>query len=149
MLFQGVSAECYQMPEFGSSCRHSEKNVKYKVEDIMVEVTGSRRRIGGNVRKCMIGLRGWSYSVQFLPLNLLASAGLIQRLKICRKIWVFMLSLFLTYMVTMSLFPGIESEIESCFLGEWMPIILMATFNLTDLLGKVLIILKQSLNSYY
>ena len=136
------------MPEFGSSCRHSAKNVKYKVEDLMVEVTGSRRRIGGNVRKCMIGLRGWSYSVQFLPLNLLTSAGLIQRLKVCRKIWLFMLSLFLNYMVTLSLFPGIDSEIESCFLGEWMPIILMATFNFTDLLGKVPSILRQSLNCF-
>ena len=48
-----------------------------------------------------------------------------------------MLGIFLNYMVTLSLFPGIESEIQSCWLGDWMPVILMATFNITDILGKV------------
>ena len=48
-----------------------------------------------------------------------------------------MLGIFLNYMVTLSLFPGIESEIQSCLLGDWMPVILFTTFNLSDLLGKV------------
>ena len=56
---------------------------------------------------------------------------------VCRKIWPYMLGIFLNYMVTLSLFPGIESEIQSCWLGDWMPVILMATFNITDILGKV------------
>ena len=48
-----------------------------------------------------------------------------------------MVGILLSYMVTLSLFPGIESEIQSCQLGDWMPVILMATFNITDLAGKV------------
>ena len=48
-----------------------------------------------------------------------------------------MVGILLNYMVTLSLFPGIESEIQSCHLGDWMPVILMATFNITDLAGKV------------
>ena len=48
-----------------------------------------------------------------------------------------MVGILLSYMVTLSLFPGIESEIQSCHLGDWMPVILMATFNITDLAGKV------------
>ena len=63
--------------------------------------------------------------------------GLYRRLLVCRKIWPYMLGIFLNYMVTLSLFPGIESEIQSCLLGDWMPVILLATFNITDILGKV------------
>ena len=59
----------------------------------------------------------------------------------CSKIWPYMLGILLNYMVTLSLFPGMESEIQSCLLGDWMPVILMATFNITDLLGKVRLLL--------
>ena len=45
--------------------------------------------------------------------------------------------MFLTYAVTLSLFPGIESDIVSCDLGTWMPVIVMAVFNAFDFLGKV------------
>lgn len=48
-----------------------------------------------------------------------------------------MLSIGLAYFVTLCLFPGIQSEIRSCSLGSWMPVLLMALFNLCDLIGKV------------
>ena len=48
------------MPEFGPSCRDGGNSVRYTAEDVMVEVVGARRRIGGNVKKCMAGLRGLS-----------------------------------------------------------------------------------------
>lgn len=41
------------------------------------------------------------------------------------------------YFVTLCLYPGIVSEIISCEFGSWMPVILMALFNLMDLVGKV------------
>jgi solute carrier family 29 (equilibrative nucleoside transporter) protein 4 len=44
----------------------------------------------------------------------------------------------IAYFVTLSLFPGVESEIKSCELGSWMPVILMAIFNFTDFCGKIL-----------
>ena len=44
----------------------------------------------------------------------------------------------LAYCVTLSLYPGIESEIVSCNLGTWMPVLLMFTFNVADVIGKIL-----------
>ena len=49
-----------------------------------------------------------------------------------------MLAISLAYFTTLCLFPGIESEIVSCSLKSWMPVLLMATFNLFDLVGKIL-----------
>ena len=49
-----------------------------------------------------------------------------------------MLGMALTYTVTLSLYPGLETLIQSCSLGHWFTILLMVTFNTTDLLGKVL-----------
>ena len=54
-----------------------------------------------------------------------------------RRVWPHMLSIFLAYLVTLSLFPGLESEVRSCRLGSWMPVILMAIFNGSDFIGKV------------
>ncbi|CAG0901320.1 unnamed protein product [Darwinula stevensoni] len=64
--------------------------------------------------------------------------GVESRLQISRRVWSYMISLSMAYFVTLSLFPGIESEILSCSLKSWMPVLLMAAFNLTDFLGKVL-----------
>lgn len=57
---------------------------------------------------------------------------------ICLYIWPHMLAIALTYTVTLSLYPGIETLIQSCNFPHWITIILMVTFNTTDLLGKVL-----------
>lgn len=59
------------------------------------------------------------------------------RWEVAKNIWPSMLAISLTYLVTLSLYPGIESEIVSCKFGTWMPVILMAVFNASDLLGKV------------
>lgn len=49
-----------------------------------------------------------------------------------------MLSICLVYFATLCLYPGIASEIISCNLGTWMPILMMAIFNGADLFGKML-----------
>lgn len=49
-----------------------------------------------------------------------------------------MLSICLVYFATLCLYPGIASEIVSCRLGTWMPVLMMAIFNGADLLGKML-----------
>eukprot|EP00094_Tigriopus_californicus_P007519 TCALIF_07239-PA protein Name:"Similar to slc29a4 Equilibrative nucleoside transporter 4 (Danio rerio)" AED:0.12 eAED:0.12 QI:0/0.57/0.25/0.87/1/1/8/0/535 len=64
--------------------------------------------------------------------------GLQDRWTIVRIIWPYMLAIALAYFVTLCLFPGIESEITSCSLQSWMPILVMAVFNLSDLIGKIL-----------
>lgn len=66
------------------------------------------------------------------------------RWEVAQTIWHYMLVISLVYMVTLSLYPGIEAEIVSCKFGTWMPVILMATFNASDLIGKVRPILLVS-----
>lgn len=64
-------------------------------------------------------------------------AMLLHRYVVSRLIWAYMLSIAMTYFITLCLFPGLESEIHNCTLGEWLPILIMAIFNLSDFVGKV------------
>nr|XP_033770379.1 equilibrative nucleoside transporter 4 isoform X2 [Geotrypetes seraphini] len=63
---------------------------------------------------------------------------LLHRHIVSRIIWAYMLSIAMTYFITLCLFPGLESEIRNCTLGEWLPILIMAIFNLSDFVGKIL-----------
>lgn len=65
-------------------------------------------------------------------------ALLLHRYAVARVIWADMLSIAVTYFITLCLFPGLESEIRHCVLGEWLPILIMAVFNLSDFVGKIL-----------
>ncbi|XP_006859839.1 PREDICTED: equilibrative nucleoside transporter 4 [Chrysochloris asiatica] len=65
-------------------------------------------------------------------------ALLLHRYVVARVIWADMLSIAVTYLITLCLFPGLESEIRHCVLGEWLPILIMAVFNLSDFVGKIL-----------
>lgn len=65
------------------------------------------------------------------------AALLLHRYVVARVIWADMLSIAVTYFITLCLFPGLESEIRHCVLGEWLPILIMAVFNLSDFVGKV------------
>lgn len=49
-----------------------------------------------------------------------------------------MISICLVYFTTLSIYPGIVSEVTSCHLGSWMPIYMMELFNGADLIGKIL-----------
>ncbi|XP_073218029.1 equilibrative nucleoside transporter 4 isoform X2 [Lepidochelys kempii] len=63
---------------------------------------------------------------------------MLHRYVVSRVIWAYMLSIAMTYFITLCLFPGLESEIRNCTLGEWLPILIMAVFNLSDFVGKIL-----------
>ncbi|XP_075999117.1 equilibrative nucleoside transporter 4 [Genypterus blacodes] len=63
---------------------------------------------------------------------------ILHRYVVSRVIWAYMLSIAVTYSITLCLFPGLESEIRNFNLGEWLPILIMATFNLSDFVGKIL-----------
>lgn len=65
-------------------------------------------------------------------------AGFASRWQVAQSIYPYMVCIALAYCVTLSLYPGIESEIVSCSLGTWMPVLLMFTFNTSDLIGKTL-----------
>lgn len=59
------------------------------------------------------------------------------RWEVTKTIWPYMLTIAFAYFITLCLYPGIESEITSCRLKSWMPVIIMAIFNASDLAGKV------------
>ncbi|CAL8304797.1 unnamed protein product [Merluccius merluccius] len=63
---------------------------------------------------------------------------ILHRYVVSRVIWAYMLSIAVTYSITLCLFPGLESEIRNHKLGEWLPILIMATFNMSDFVGKIL-----------
>ncbi|XP_075929756.1 equilibrative nucleoside transporter 4 isoform X2 [Petromyzon marinus] len=60
------------------------------------------------------------------------------RLAVSRLLWPYMSAIAITYLISLTVYPGLLSEVRSCELGEWMPIMLMALFNYADLLGKIL-----------
>ncbi len=62
---------------------------------------------------------------------------ILHRYVVARVIWTYMLSIAVTYFITLCLFPGLESEIRNVTLGEWLPILIMAIFNISDFVGKV------------
>ncbi|XP_073670489.1 equilibrative nucleoside transporter 4-like isoform X8 [Paramisgurnus dabryanus] len=61
-----------------------------------------------------------------------------RRCAVARRIWAHMLSITMTYFITLCLFPGLESELHNGILGEWLPILTMALFNMADFVGKIL-----------
>lgn len=63
---------------------------------------------------------------------------ILHRYVVARVIWTYMLSIAITYFITLCLFPGLESEIRNDTLGEWLPILIMAVFNMSDFVGKIL-----------
>lgn len=60
-----------------------------------------------------------------------------QRHEVVSQIKVPMLSVATSFTVTLMLFPGVVTEIESDW-GDWTPISMIAAFNLGDLSGKLL-----------
>lgn len=66
-----------------------------------------------------------------------SNSGIRSRWDVVKTIYPYMTSIAIAYFVTLSLYPGIESEIISCNLHSWMPVLLMFTFNTADVIGKV------------
>ncbi|EXC04101.1 Equilibrative nucleoside transporter 4 [Morus notabilis] len=58
---------------------------------------------------------------------------------VARKIRWAAFGIFTTYIVTLSIFPGFIAEnLESKFLKDWYPILLITAYNIADLVGKSL-----------
>ncbi|XP_076904733.1 equilibrative nucleotide transporter 8-like [Bidens hawaiensis] len=59
--------------------------------------------------------------------------------EVVKKIRWLVTAVFITYVVSLSIFPGYLSEnVKSTYFKDWYPIILITTFNLGDFLGKCL-----------
>ena len=65
------------------------------------------------------------------------SDGMAARWSVAKNIWQYMVSICAAYYVTLSLYPGIISEIKRCAEDHWFPVLLMTLFNGADLIGKV------------
>nr|AKN21620.1 slc29a-2 [Schmidtea mediterranea] len=63
--------------------------------------------------------------------------GLKFRLQICKLIWPHMIAMFLAYFVTLSVFPGVVTDIESRKWKETFPLFVMLVFNISDFIGKI------------
>lgn len=98
----------------------------YKVEDVVVRMHGASATSTSYRRTNSTRL--WAA----------IKKGIDARMEVAKSVWQYMLSIALAYFVTLCLYPGIESEIQSCRFGSWMPVIIMAAFNAADLLGKML-----------
>ena len=71
--------------------------------------------------------------------------GLWTRWIVVTQIWKLMIAIFANYFVTLLVFPGLVSEVQFCQIGDWMPVILIAVFNLFDFVAKWLALLPWSL----
>ena len=67
----------------------------------------------------------------------LSVAAVKVRLVVTRQIWRLIVAIFITYLVTLMLFPGLISEVQYGPLSDWTPVLLVAVFNLTDFITKV------------
>ncbi|KAK3891418.1 hypothetical protein Pcinc_004717 [Petrolisthes cinctipes] len=85
-------------------------------------------------------VRGGYMSTYTTSIRLWAAVkrGVVARWQVGRNVWQYMLSIALAYFVTLCLYPGIETEVVSCYLHSWMPVVMMAIFNLFDFIGKIL-----------
>ncbi|KAF5278090.1 hypothetical protein FQR65_LT03606 [Abscondita terminalis] len=95
----------------------------YKVEDVVIRGTSTSARGG------VTGIR----------------RGIQSRWEITKAVYPYMISICLAYFTTLCMYPGVVSEIISCNLGSWMPILMMAIFNGADLFGKMI----SSSSSYW
>lgn len=68
---------------------------------------------------------------------ILTKGGYKLRREVSKIIWKQMLAIFLCYFVTLSIYPGVLSDLVSPRFGTWMPVLVMTVFNLFDLMGKV------------
>ncbi|KJE88542.1 hypothetical protein CAOG_00183 [Capsaspora owczarzaki ATCC 30864] len=57
---------------------------------------------------------------------------------VLKQIWKPALSTCLCFFITLAVFPGIDTSFPSKNWGDWYPVIIIATFNLFDMVGKVL-----------
>lgn len=85
-----------------------------------------------------------SPSISYI-LKYLIIGGVLARWAVARAIYPYMVSIGLVYFTTLSLYPGIASEVPSCRLGTWMPIVLMSAFNFFDFIGKVKSFMNHSM----
>lgn len=74
----------------------------------------------------------------YLPSNPSPSTSRLSKYRLAKMIKLPMFSVFYSFVVTLSVFPGIATMAPSETLGDWMPVVSIAVFNFGDLFGKLL-----------
>ncbi|GAB6021425.1 Epsin-3, clathrin recruitment and traffic between the Golgi and endosome [Chamberlinius hualienensis] len=97
-------------------------NKTYKVEDVVMRMRTTYNNPYKDNVLCWSGIK----------------RGVLARYQVAKIVWPFMLAIGVNYFVTLCLFPGIESEVVSCKWHSWMPVLLIAVFNFSDFIGKVI-----------
>jgi len=64
--------------------------------------------------------------------------ALKMRWDISKRIWKLMIGILQVYFVSLLLYPGLASVIPSSWEDGWLPVILIATFNISDFAGTLL-----------
>nr|CAG4708411.1 unnamed protein product [Naegleria fowleri] len=58
-----------------------------------------------------------------------------------KKIWIYALSVFLDFFVTLTVFPGLSSSVETIYVGTsmetWLPVWTNLTFQIYDFVGRI------------
>ena len=121
--------------------RHETPNVAYKVEHVITPESCRSGFFGSFKSNFGFNVFFLLFFFDFFKLFL---GGFESRWRVAHSIYPYMVCIALAYCVTLSLYPGIESEIISCTLGTWMPVLLMFTFNVADVLGKLLAVVPYS-----
>ena len=75
--------------------------------------------------------------VCLLALCLCCPESVREKVFVIRRVWKLAITVYIVFFVTLMVFPGISSEVQYCTVGDWMPIILIATFNLSDCVSRV------------
>lgn len=58
-------------------------------------------------------------------------------LAIIKEIWKAIISILTSSMITYIIYPSLISEIQYCEIGDWVPVILVTAYSVTDITGRV------------
>jgi len=106
--------------------------------------------INGHTEK-VYGEFGDEEDTIILPKEIVASKK-VNILVVFKKIWVHAFEVFYTFAVTLAIFPGlctaIESQYKDSFLytGHWLPVFMIFQFNLWDTIGRTAPMISQTVN---
>lgn len=106
----------------------------YKVEDVVVRGRHSVSTSGVGINALKSDYPGHPGSPKKKYIFL---GGIQARWEVAKATYQYMFSICLVYFATLCIYPGVASEIVSPTLGSWMPILVMALFNISDLIGKM------------
>ncbi|QDZ21068.1 equilibrative nucleoside transporter [Chloropicon primus] len=68
----------------------------------------------------------------------LQGVGEVQLMPIFKELWMYAMAVFIGYLVTLSIFPGVLAEnLKSSTLKSWYSLFLITVFNLGDMTGKM------------